>query len=109
MNRDNPYDFWETGPYPITLAIDYPEPQSITSYSLGTEDAVDRMPTAWRLDGSQDRLNWVPLDQRTDVSGWPNKGKGLAFAVDNPGIYPHYRFAFTAGAKRRFAHLPFRS
>lgn len=47
----------------VWLRIDFASPQPITHYNWATgNDAADRDPAAWRLQGSHDGETWVDLD-----------------------------------------------
>ena len=61
------------------LVLEYADPILLTDYSwYSASDAAQyplRMPTAWRLEGSNDRLTWIELDA---VSGWSAPVAGSA-------------------------------
>lgn len=103
-------DFWEAGPYPVILTINYPNTQTITSYSLGTEFNSEKMPWSWRFEGDADGGNWVTLDKESNISNWPLHGQGLSFPISKPGAYRSYRLVFTTGPGDllRIYHISFR-
>lgn len=50
----------------VWLRINFASAQKVTHYNWATgNDAVERDPAAWRLQGSYDGVNWVDLDVRT--------------------------------------------
>ena len=89
--------FWETGPYPVVLTIDYPRAEMVTSYAIGTKDDFARTPTMWQLEASNGGDAWVPIDERSGISKWPLDGSVLMFQVENPGAYRAFRFTFLQG------------
>ena len=53
----------------VWLRIDFANAQKITHYNWATgNDAVERDPAAWRLQGSYDGVTWVDLDVQTGYS-----------------------------------------
>jgi len=52
----------------VWIRIDFPAAQRVTSYNWVTgDDAQERDPSAWRLQGSYNGADWADLDARTNV------------------------------------------
>lgn len=63
-------DFW--------VAATYAAPHRVTKYEWYTYDTVTRAPTSWRLQGSNDGVNWTDLDVQTNMRV-ATKAKSLSF------------------------------
>jgi hypothetical protein len=72
-------------------------PRTVTGYALVTgNDAPDRHPSTWALEGSNDGSNWFVIDR---VSGHPlpeSRINQQNFLVDSPGAYSFYRVNVSA-------------
>lgn len=52
-----------------TLVLDFGESVKVDSYRLATaNDAIDRDPVSWRVDGSEDGINWLLLDEQIQAN-----------------------------------------
>src|SRR3989338_7270536 len=93
----NQGSFWEiTGEYPFWVRLDFGKKQKILSYSLAAGEVAERMPTAWRLEGSMNKKNWVKLDEQSGLDNWsPFETK--KWQLQNPNEYRYYRLYFTKG------------
>ncbi len=93
--------FWETSnPFPHWIQYNYGEKIKITQYSLQTGshgfDSTGRMPKSWQFQGSNDGVNWVTLDTRTDEVSWNNNEK-RTYNYTNSTHYKYYRLYITNG------------
>ena len=61
-----------------------------------TGGCADRAPKNFRLQGSNDNVNWTTLDARTDINLSTWNGSGKTFNISNPGSYKTYRLYVTA-------------
>jgi len=99
---NQPDSFWEAGgPFPIILDITYRRgSEKVFKYSLQTgplpDGATERMPLAWKLQGSNDNSKWIDVDERQDQAGW-GVGETRTYFIKYPDTYKHYRFVFTQG------------
>jgi hypothetical protein len=94
----NPKSFWETcGPFPQTVRVENCHNSSpVVSYRLGADAYTpERMPTAWRVEGSHDSQEWVALDQRSDVQ-WA-AGTSREFDFKSPMSFRFFQFVFAKG------------
>ncbi|MDF2851826.1 hypothetical protein [Sphingobacterium multivorum] len=67
----------------------------IGAYTLTSgNDAIERDPKSWFLEGSLDGTNWVTIDARTNES-FPNRIQTRRFNVQKPGSYKFYRLNVT--------------
>ncbi|WP_346089050.1 hypothetical protein [Sphingobacterium ginsenosidimutans] len=67
----------------------------IGAYTLTSgNDAIERDPKSWFLEGSLDGTNWVVIDTRTNES-FPNRIQTRRFNVQKPGSYKFYRLNIT--------------
>ena len=55
---------------------------------------MTRAPYAWTFSGSDDKVNWTPLDVR-DEQVWWTKGEKRFYAFENHTSYAFYRIEFT--------------
>ncbi|MDM7831002.1 GH92 family glycosyl hydrolase [Cellulomonas edaphi] len=71
-------------------------PQTVKVYSLtSANDAPERDPKAWTLQGSADGTSWTTLDTRTGVD-FADRGTTQTFTVATPGEYLYYRLDISA-------------
>lgn len=72
------------------------EAYAIDGYSItSANDAPDRTPKNWTLDGSNDGISWTPVDTRVDEIGWTTFQK-RTYTVASPAAYQMYRLNVTA-------------
>ncbi len=77
-------------------------PAIITRYSLTSgNDAPDRDPLNWTLEGSNDDENWTLLDQRTGID-FPNREQTLFFDFENQTMYQYYKLSMQNNAGNLF-------
>jgi predicted alpha-1,2-mannosidase len=73
-------------------------PTTITRYALtSANDAPDRDPVDWTLQGSADGEQWTDLDTRTGQA-FAERFQERVFEVAVPGEYPIYRLSIDANA-----------
>ncbi|WP_448137144.1 discoidin domain-containing protein [Sphingobacterium siyangense] len=67
----------------------------IGAYTLTSgNDAIERDPKSWFLEGSLDGINWVTIDTRVNES-FPNRIQTRRFNIQKPGNYKFYRLNIT--------------
>lgn len=77
---------------PFWINLEFPQPVVAGYYALTSgNDASDRDPKNWEIQGSQDGVTWVTLDTRTDYK-FPERKLTREFYFDNNTAYKHYRF-----------------
>ncbi|MFT5801660.1 MAG: hypothetical protein ACI956_001469 [Nonlabens sp.] len=90
-------DAWLLYEFDIATTVDY---YSITS----SNDAPERDPEDWILEGSSDGNNWTALDTRTDQD-FPQRLQRKIYLSQNTGAYTHYRLYVTSSAGGNQIHL----
>ena len=92
-----PDSFWEaSGPFPIELTIEFPQPKTLSSYTLKAGENVSRMPSMWTAEGSKDGQGWMLLDQQKIEGPWePYDSREFRLSYDQP--LRQLRFRFLAG------------
>ncbi|MBI5449101.1 hypothetical protein HY948_02175 [Candidatus Gottesmanbacteria bacterium] len=77
-------------------------------YSVGAGPNVHaahmRMPVAWKLQGSNEKTNWVDLDMRTEQTNWTDD-EVRSFDIAKPAPYRYYRLYATAGVDQTIIRL----
>jgi hypothetical protein len=69
--------------------------QAVNRYTITSgNDAPDRDPTHWELQGSNDASSWVTLDSRTEES-FSGRNQTREFIVENQKAYSYYRLFIT--------------
>ncbi|SDL54731.1 alpha-1,2-mannosidase, putative [Lentzea albidocapillata subsp. violacea] len=72
------------------------ETQTIRKYALtSANDAPERNPRDWTLQGSANGTDWTVLDTRTDVSFTDEPFQTRLFDVASPAAYSHYKLDIT--------------
>jgi len=67
-----------------------------TYYTLtSANDASERDPKNWKLEGSNDGTNWTTLDEQSGVV-FANHFERKVFLIDNTTAYSHYRLNVSA-------------
>jgi hypothetical protein len=83
---------------PCWLAYDFKDEQAykISSYAMtSANDAAERDPTEWTLEGSNDGgTTWTVVDTRTG-EGFSDRLQTREFTVATPGVYKKYRLNIT--------------
>ena len=75
-----------------------PAPLAAVQYALtSANDARERDPRDWRLQGSQDGKSWTTLDARADQS-FGKRQQTQEYPLDNRTPYRHYRLEITRNA-----------
>ncbi|MEU6536983.1 alpha-1,2-mannosidase [Streptomyces sp. NPDC047000] len=78
------------------LRFVFPDPVVVTAYSLtSANDASDRDPADWHLEGSHDGSSWSLLDSREDDE-FERRFETREYTVARPGSFRHYRLRITA-------------
>lgn len=86
------------------VAIDFGKPTYITVYKLHirgryanpAQYAVASMARSWTLQGSDDGVNWVVIDTRTNVNNWNiTTLREQEFQLSTPANYRHYKLDVT--------------
>ncbi len=76
--------------------LDFYEPVAIAGYSMtSANDAHERDPLNWNLEGSNDGINWVTLDTR-EGEDFPEYFQTRTFLFQNTTPYLVYRLNITA-------------
>jgi predicted alpha-1,2-mannosidase len=76
----------------------------VAFYTLTSGPTEGTNPTGWRLRGSNDRVFWTLVDERTaEKFRWPSQTR--AFKVANPGAYAFYRIELTCPPSTTLAEL----
>ncbi len=64
----------------------------VTGYSItSANDAAERDPLSWTLQGSTDGSSWTTIDSRSGID-FPNRLQTLNFEFTNSSAYQYYRF-----------------
>lgn len=77
---------------PFWINLEFPQPVVAGYYALTSgNDAPDRDPKNWEIQGSLDGESWVTLDTRTDYR-FTDRKQTREFYFSNNTAYTHYRF-----------------
>lgn len=69
-----------------------PSPYVVTSYTItSANDAPERDPLSWNLQGSNNGTTWTALDTRSGID-FPNRLQKLTFTFSNTAAFTYYRF-----------------
>jgi predicted alpha-1,2-mannosidase len=80
------------------VQIELSEPVAVRRYAVSSaNDAPERDPMDWTLQGSQDGVTWTDIDARTDQS-FPSRFHTIQYDFDNDTAYLHYRLDVTRNA-----------
>lgn len=80
----------------LWVQLEFPEPVAVGAYTMtSANDAPDRDPKNWTLQGSNNGINWTTLDTRTDES-FPQRFQTKRYDFNNVTAYRHYRLNITA-------------
>jgi hypothetical protein len=85
---------WVSAPnsLPAWLKVQFAVPTLLKSYIFAAA-TLARTPLKWLLEGSQDNINWIALDESAiDVS--QNITNNFACGIKNYGTYTYYRWTF---------------
>lgn len=92
------YPFTATIAYPLVLGMTSPHKVNVGSYdvkcaSLNVENSTTLK--AWQLQGSNDGVNWITVDTRSNITSWTQGYSTLSFTLANPSSYYQYRMYVT--------------
>src|SRR5690606_15230809 len=77
----------------LNWTFTYEEPQLINGYSMTSgNDAPERDPKKWKVEGSIDGEYWEIIDERDDQA-WDERRLSRTFIIDNTTAYNYYRFS----------------
>lgn len=70
---------------------------AVTSYAITSgNDAPERDPDNWTLQGSNDGVTWEVVDTQTGAAGsWTARNQTVAFEIDNTTAYKMYKLDIT--------------
>lgn len=78
------------------MKLEFDTPQTSGAYTLtSANDAPDRDPKNWTLEGSNNDVDWVVLDQRTDQS-FGSRFQTVKYTFPDRTPYKYYRLNITA-------------
>src|SRR5690606_317499 len=84
-----------TFPFTLWLQVEFNEPTVANAYTLtSANDAPDRDPIDWRLEGSQDGATWTVLDSRASEE-FDDRFMQRVFRFRNTVAYKFYRINLT--------------
>lgn len=93
------------GSYPFWIRLEYANPKPAFGYYLQEGAEVSqRMPTAWRVEGSNDDQNWTLLDERQSEPPWHAR-ELRHYIFRKPAHFRTYRFFFTSGLDSQILRL----
>lgn len=79
------------------VRMDFAQPVTVVTYALTTaNDAPDRNPRAWTLQGSDDGTTWVDLDAQADQLLGAAPFTQVEYALAAPATHQHFRLQVTA-------------
>jgi len=85
---------------PFWMDIEFPVPLVCNSYALtSANDNPGRDPKDWNIQGSQDMVNWEPLQSVSNQS-FPERFMQKVYRFQNTKAYKHYRVNITANNGR---------
>jgi hypothetical protein len=100
-----PDSFWEApGPFPIDLTIQFPQPTTLSSYSLDAGEDASRMPSEWSIDGKLNEHEWILLDQQKIKNEW-KRNEIRQFNISHNQPLLQLRLRFIAGLNRSFLRI----
>lgn len=77
----------------LNWTFSYQEPQLINGYSMTSgNDAPERDPKSWKIEGSIDGENWTVVDERSEQA-WETRRLSRTFTFNNSTLYNYYRFS----------------
>lgn len=80
----------------LWMRLEFPEPVVVGAYTMtSANDAPDRDPKNWTLQGSHNGINWTNLDSRTDES-FAQRFQTKRYDFNNSMAYKYYRLNITA-------------
>lgn len=80
---------------PFWMNVEFSEPRVCNAYALTSANDVEgRNPKAWNMQGSQDMLTWVTLDQKSGQS-FAEFFLQKVYRFENTTAYKHYRLNIT--------------
>ena len=83
-----------TDPLVITLELTQAEPVNYYEWTSGN-DAPNRDPKKWTVEGSTDGTTWVQLDSRDQADPFDARNEDYAFRFTNTTDYIYYRWTIT--------------
>lgn len=77
------------------IKYNFPKGAIVTQYAItSANDAAERDPQNWKLEGSNDNLQWVLIDARENQK-FAGRYAKLHFSVNNETPYTYYRLSIT--------------
>ena len=96
------YDRWAIAGTSGWWQYQFPEPQTITQYTLRsqnyTSDGTTKAPKSWTFRGSNNGIDWVTLDTQMDITDWGGTSWNMqhTYPVSNGIAYAYVRLDFSA-------------
>ncbi len=83
---------------PHWIAREFPSAVRVSEYRIAPRSSdfylAAQSPNEWELQGSNDGVDWTPLDARSGITGWA-AGVYKVFSIATPASYKHYRLYIT--------------
>ncbi len=104
VDPENEHAFWQinvggTG-LEDWIQYDFSVAEKVYKYALrASGTGGSRAPAAWTLQGSNDALGWIDLDQRTGISFSSSEEKTYTIEEEKVDSYRYYRFLISESAQ----------
>ena len=93
---------------PVSVAYDFGKPTVVDAYRIWTgpiTDYTSRLPMQWKIEGSNDGMDWTLLDYRKGVSAYGDENGHRTYSFANATAYNRYRITFEAAQWDSTAYL----
>ena len=97
-----------TNALPVSVAYDFGEPTVVDAYRIWTgpiKRHSSRLPMQWKVEGSNDGVDWALLDYRKGVSGYGEGNGSRVYSFDNETAYRRYRITLEAAQVNNNGYL----
>lgn len=90
---------------PATLTVKLQEPVVATQYAVASaNDAAERDPRNWAMEGSNDGVNWIVIDEKENQY-FSSRFQTNRYRITNTMAYSYYRLRVTANQGDRYMQL----
>jgi len=82
--------------FPCHIVWQYKSPFNVSAYTLTSgNDVPDRNPKSWNLYGSNDGINFIKIDSKTDTT-FSRRSRSMKFVLETPVVYTYFKLEITA-------------
>src|SRR5690606_15683010 len=76
------------------ISYEFPKEVQVSKYNIYPQGVLTRSPASWTFDGSNNGVDWIPLDTRENITDWV-ASTPKSYEITNNKKFKFYRLNIT--------------